>query len=490
MMLDTQICYNALKSRDARFDGKFYIAVRTTGVYCRPICPAPTAHYKNCTFYATAARAETAGYRPCLRCFPEQAPGYVPREVASDIVIKAIDMIQHDPLENGNMEALAEDLGISSRHLRRLFEEHLGISPMQLVKTRRVQMAKKLITETSLSMTQIAFIAGFPTIAQFNVEMKKTYFEAPSALRRRYKHGPKHSASDKNRLHIRLAYRPPYDWAQVGEYLAGRMVAGVERFEHGRYRRLLTFDDASGVIEVCGEGRGNWLTLHVPMTLWPHLQHIIAKCRALFDLDADTDRIETRLANNPLLKAITNAKPGARVLGAWDPFELAIRAIIGQQITVVGATTLTNRLVEHTSGDKAVMVEGERWLPFPTPEEVIAAPLEKLGFIRTRAATLRAFSQRYGRGDLTFPRTTTLEEKLDRLTAIKGIGPWTAGYIAMRGMGEPDAYPYGDLGLVKAYGLTGKSAAKELHAALEAIRPWRAYATMHLWRSLVAGGNE
>lgn len=490
MMLDADICYSALRSRDARFDGKFYIAVRTTGVYCRPICPAPTAHYKNCTFYMTAARAEMAGYRPCLRCFPEQAPGYVPRELASEIVVKAVDLIQRAPLESGDMEAVAQDLGISSRHLRRLFEKHLGISPMQLVKTRRVQMAKKLITETSLSMTKIAFIAGFPTIAQFNSEIKKTYFEPPTSLRQRYRHGPKHSASDKNRLHIRLAYRPPYDWAQAGDYLAGRMVAGVEHYEQGYYRRLLTFDEASGVIEVCHEGRGNWLTLHVPTTLWPHLQHIISKCRTLFDLDADTDRIEAHLANHPLLKAIASERPGARVLGAWDQFELAIRAIIGQQITVAGATTLTNRLVEHTSADKAVTAEGKRWLPFPSPEEVIKAPLEKLGFIQNRAATLRAYSERYKQGDLTFPRATTLEGKLSCLSSIKGIGPWTAGYIAMRGMGEPDAYPYGDLGLVKACGLTGSSAAKELHAALEAIRPWRGYAAMHLWRSLLTRGSE
>ncbi|WP_417466088.1 AlkA N-terminal domain-containing protein [Kordiimonas sp.] len=487
MILDTHICYDALKSRDARFDGKFYIAVRTTGVYCRPICPAPTAHYKNCRFFATAARAETAGYRPCLRCFPEQAPGYVPREVASEIVVKAVDMIQHDPLENGNMEQLAGDLGISSRHLRRLFEEHLGISPMQLVKTRRVQMAKKLITETSLSMAQIAFVAGFPTIAQFNAEMKKTYHEPPSALRRRYKFGPKHSASDKNRLHVRLAYRPPYDWAQAENYLAGRMVAGVERFDRGCYRRMVTFKDASGVIEVCHEGRGNWLTLHVPMPLWPHLQHIIAKCRALFDLDADTDRIERRLSADARLKGIVAAKPGARLLGAWDFYELAIRAIIGQQVTIAGATTLTNRLVEHISGEMATVIDGERWLPFPTPDAVIAAPLEKLGFITSRAATLRAFSESYRRGDLTFARAATLDEKLKKLTSIKGIGPWTAGYIAMRGMAEPDAYPYGDLGLHKACGLSGKTARKDLHTALESVRPWRGYATMHLWRSLTAG---
>ena len=480
MKLDPLICYNALSSRDSRFDGKFYIAVRTTGVYCRPICPAPTALLKNCTFYTSATAAEVAGYRPCLRCFPESSPDFVPDNISSEIVISAIIHIQRGELEEGNIESLASSFGVSSRHLRRLFEEHLGVSPMQLIKTRRVHLAKKLINETQLSMSKIAFIAGFPNVRQFNSEIKKTYGKPPTELRRRK------TIKDSSTISIKLSYRPPLNWHQIEEYLKPRLITGVECFRDGCYRRALKLNGEYGIIEVkCSDSKHN-LTLSVPTQFWPHLQLIIRKTRELFDLDADTETIESHLSNDHNLRKIIENSEGSRVLGAWDFFELSLRAIIGQQVTVLGAATLTGRFVEHYGDPLPPGFDQHLFRLFPTPEQVIGGNVKDVGFPNTRANTITDYCKAYINGDFEFEGRTSLDEIIAKLTSVKGVGDWTANYIAMRALRETDAFPSGDLGLTKAYGfLTQENTTpKELSLVSEKWRPWRSYAAVHLWNSL------
>lgn len=481
MKLEPTICYNALLSRDARFDGKFYIAVRTTGVYCRPICPAPTALQKNCTFYPTAATAEKAGYRPCLRCFPESSPAFTPTSISSETVLKAVRYIQEGDFEQMSTADIAGAVGVSTRHLRRLFEEHVGVSPMELIKTRRVQLAKKLLNDTNLPMSKIAFVAGFPSIAQFNAEIKATYNRTPTALRKLRK-----VADTGSSLSIKLFYRPPLNWQQIQDYFRQRLITGVESFSGGRYARLLMLDESYGVIGVAHHENHDYLTLTVPARFWGHLQFIIRKVRELFDLDADTLGIATDLATDDSLRQVISLNQGIRLLGSWDFYELSIRAIIGQQITVAGATTLTTRLIKTLSEPANVELPRDLHGLFPLPEKVAKADLEALGFTKSRADTLKRFSAAYHAGDLEFDNLAGLPEKLAKLIEIKGIGDWTANYIAMRALRETDAFPAADLGLLKAYGMVSGQdvSAKELAAKSEAWRPWRAYAAMYLWQSL------
>lgn len=481
MKLEPTICYNALLSRDARFDGKFFIGVGTTGVYCRPICPAPTALQKNCTFYPTAATAERAGYRPCLRCFPESSPAFVPSAISSELVLEAIRYIDESETEQASTASIAEELGISSRHLRRLFAENLGVSPMQLIKTRRVQLAKKLLNETSLPMSKVAFVAGFPSIAQFNVEVKKTYGRTPGSLRNLRK-----VANDAGGLSIKLFYRPPFNWQQIQDYLGPRLITGVECFRAGKYQRLLKLGETYGVIEVAHDAAFDYLTLTVPAGFWQYLQLIIRKVRRLFDLDADTQGIADDLSVDQNIKQIIGLNPGIRLLGAWDFYELSIRAIVGQQITVAGAATLTARLIQSLGEPVDMDLPDGLCGMFPNPDCVAGADLEKLGFTKARAETLRRFSQSYLDGKLQFERSIGLQKMLEKLVSLKGIGDWTANYIAMRALQETDAFPSGDLGLLKAYGvLVGRDTTeKDLSVVSEMWRPWRSYAAMYLWHSL------
>jgi AraC family transcriptional regulator of adaptative response / DNA-3-methyladenine glycosylase II len=452
MELDHGRWYDALRSHDPRFDGRLFIAVTSTRIYCRPICPAKRPLKKNVRIYASAAAAEAAGFRPCLRCRPEVAPWTSAWNGTSTTVSRALRLIGEGALDSGDVDALSERLGVTSRHMRRLFEEHLGASLIAVAQSRRIHFARTLLRETSLPITDVAFAAGFGSVRRFNTAMKHTYRMAPREMRRG-------RVAEGGDIVVRLPYRAPFDYHGLLAFLKPRSIKGVEVVEHDEYRRTISFGDVHGVIRV--RDAGDALLLSVPRAFTHTLKPIVDRVRRLFDVFADPDTIGEDLARDKSLRALVRRWPGARVPGAWDPFELAVRAVVGQQVSVAAATTLMGRLAARygtpiESGDPALTHV------FPTAEMLRDAPID--GMPSTRAATIRAIA------------AADLEKDL---TSIRGIGPWTASYIAMR-RGDPDAFPEGDLVLRKA---AGNISARELLVRAEAWQPWRAYAAILLWRS-------
>ena len=481
MKLDPEICYLALQSRDARFDGRFFTAVVTTGVYCRPVCPAPRPRRENVRFFPCAAAAEAAGFRPCMRCRPEASPGTPAWLGTSSTVSRAMRMISEGVLDEIGIDDLATRLGMGARHLRRLFEQHLGATPIAVAQSRRVHLAKKLIDETALPISEIAFSAGFASIRRFNDSFGKIYGRPPSDFRRNQKHTP---PDQNSAIQIRLAFRPPYDWHSLIRFLGPRAIPGIEFIQDDCYRRFVAFDECAGMIEVRLAANSNHLLLTVPLELSKGLAQIVERVRTMFDLRADPQTIDAHLRRDPLLAALVKAHPGLRVPGAWDGFELAARAILGQQVSVKAATTLMGRLVKRY-GEEMEGAGGEGRYKFPIAERLSRARSNDLGMPSQRAASIRKLAHAVHRGHLKLSAFMNLEEAIQKLTAIPGIGKWTAHYIAMRALGEPDAFPSTDLGLRHA--LEGKLATpfseEKLLAVAERWRPWRAYAVMHLWNS-------
>lgn len=445
MDLNPEICYRAVRSRDSRFDGRFFTAVTSTGIYCRPVCPARTPRRKNVAFYPCAAAAEEAGFRPCLRCRPESSPGTPAWLGTSATVSRGLKLINEGALDQGGVDELAGRLGMGSRQLRRLFNEHLGASPLAVALSKRVHMARKLLDETRLTVTEIAYAAGFQSVRRFNAAMQKTYGRSPTSLRKM----DRVLDSDEAHLVLRLPYRAPYDWRLLIDFLKPRAIPGVETVRHEAYRREIE----QGVVEVKPSRKEHCLLLRVPVAASRNLASIVERARCLFDVGADPDAIERHLKTNPLLAG--RIKPGLRVPGAWDRFELAVRAVLGQQVSVKGATTLAGR-VNASFG--------------LSPAALARADLTTIGLTRKRAEAVRGLAT--AARCLDDPATAR-----ERLLEIPGIGPWTVQYIAMRALKEPDAFPSSDLGLRKALSKT----AKQLEKAAEKWRPWRAYAAMHLW---------
>lgn len=473
MMLDWQVCSRARLSRDARFDGKFFIGVKGSGVYCRPICPAPTAKEKNVRYFATAAAAAEAGFRPCLRCRPECSPGTPAWMGTSNTVSRALRLIEESGLEDGGVEKLAGRLGIGSRHLRRLFLKHLGATPSAVARTRRLHFVKKLIDETSLPMSHIAMAGGFGCVRRFNAAIQKTYHRTPTQIRRLARQTAK---LPENEYLFRLGFRPPYDWEGMLAFLAPRAIAGVEAVEGGTYRRNILLDGERGHFEVSLDKKGLALSVRIQFGDSRALFTIVERIRRMFDLSADWQAIAARLATDPALAWRVEARPGLRVPGCWDGFELAVRAILGQQVTVKGASTLAGRLVsEH--GKRFSSANGLTHL-FPKPEILAEAKLGSVGLPAARAETIRGLARAVCEGKIRFEGIVESDEFLARLCEIPGIGMWTAQYVAMRALGEPDAIPVGDLGLTHALGITN---AREIEKRSQAWRPWRAYAAMYLW---------
>ncbi|HZS35290.1 MAG TPA: AlkA N-terminal domain-containing protein [Polyangia bacterium] len=484
MQLDPETCYRAMVSRDRRFEGRFVVAVRSTGIYCRPGCPAKTPHKRNVHFYAHAAAAEQAGFRPCLRCRPESAPGTPAWLGTSATVARALRLIVDGEFADGErgerdqrgVEALAARLGIGARHLTRLFAEHVGVAPGAVARTRRVHFARKLLDETDLPMAEVALAAGFSSVRRFNEAMRQTFRRAPTELRRS-RANPRGSS-----LRLKLPYRAPLDWPAFRAFLGARSVAGVETFDGDVWRRAVAVDGWSGVVSVAplASPRGESaleLTLDgpPPRALLP----IVERVTRVFDLDADPRVIGDELARDPILRPLVRARPGLRVPGAWDGFELAVRAILGQQISVARATALAAKLVA-ACGAPLDAGHGLTRL-FPTAAEVARADVAALGMPRARARSIVALAEAVARGDLTLARGRDLDETTAALTALPGIGPWTAQYIAMRALGEPDAFPSSDLGIRHALARAGLSTASEIERRAERWRPWRAYAAMQLW---------
>jgi AraC family transcriptional regulator of adaptative response / DNA-3-methyladenine glycosylase II len=474
MDLDWQICSRARLSRDARFDGKFFIAVLTSRVYCRSICPAPTAMEKNVRYYPSAAAAAEAGFRPCLRCRPECSPGTPAWLGTPNTVSRALRLIAESGLTDGGVEVLAEHLGVGARHLRRLFLQHLGATPSAVAQTRRLDFAKKLIDETTLPMTELALASGFGCVRRFNAAIRKVYHRTPTQIRRLSRQT---AVPLENEYFFRLRFRPPYNWDGMLRFLAPRATPGVEVVDAGSYRRSISLHGSHGWLEVSLDGGNDSLAVRVQFGDPRSLFLIIERVRAMFDLNADWAAIAQGLAADPVLATRMEASPGLRVPGCWNGFELAVRAILGQQITVKGATALAGRLAAKF-GQPLTGLPGGLTHIFPSAEVVAGADVAGLGMPKARAETIRALARAVADGRICFAGVVDAQDLLARMCEIPGIGKWTAQYVAMRALGEPDAFPSGDLGLLRVLGL---KIPRDLERRAEAWRPWRAYASMYLW---------
>jgi AraC family transcriptional regulator, regulatory protein of adaptative response / DNA-3-methyladenine glycosylase II len=482
MNLDWQVCSRARLSRDPRFDGKFFIGVVGSGVYCRSICPAPTAKEKNVRYFATAAAAAEAGFRPCLRCRPECSPGTPAWLGTSNTVSRVLRLIGESGLEDGGVEVLAARLGVGSRHLRRLFLKHLGATPTAVAHTRRLHFAKKLIDETRLPMTQIALASGFGCVRRFNAGIRKVYHRTPTQIRRlaRQKQG-----QPENQYLFRLRFRPPYDWTGMLAFLAARAIPGVEVVDGGCYRRSISYNGNLGYFEVSLDAANHALAARVQFGDPRSLFFITERIRAMFDLNADWSAIVRGLKTDPVLAALIKANPGLRVPGCWNGFELAVRAILGQQVSIKGASTLAGRLT-RAFGEPFSVAGGITHI-FPTPQALAGANFAGIGLPGARAETIRALARAVCDGRVSFEGIVDSADFLDRLCEISGIGDWTAQYVAMRALQEPDAFPSSDLGLLRALDL---NTARDLERRAEAWRPWRAYAAVHLWNMVSEGRSS
>jgi AraC family transcriptional regulator of adaptative response / DNA-3-methyladenine glycosylase II len=479
MDMDRMACYRAISTRDARFDGRLFVGVKTTGIYCRPICPARTPKFDNVSFYASAAAAQEAGFRPCLRCRPEISPELAFWRGTSNTVSRALALIESGGLDDDDVEGLASRLGVGGRQLRRLFRQHVGASPIAVAQTRRVLLAKQLIHETSLPMAEVALASGFNSVRRFNETFRDLFGRPPAALRRtRGK-----TRREAGALSVRLAYRPPYDWDAMLSFLSIRAIPGIEIVSGDGYRRTIAIGKNSGVISVEPADK-NRIDVRVRFPDMAALPSIIARVRRVFDLAADPDTIGAHLALDPALAPLVKARPGLRVPGAWDGFELAVRAIFGQQITVAAATRLLGRLVQ-AFGDPLPLAMREEGLShlFPSAARVARADLATLGMPAARARSATSLAQTLSADPAIFSRGASLEDALLKLRSLPGIGEWTAQYIAMRELREPDAFPAADIGLLRAMTDSDgrRPSPSELLSRSQRWRPWRAYAALHLW---------
>jgi AraC family transcriptional regulator of adaptative response / DNA-3-methyladenine glycosylase II len=475
-LLDAQSCYRALKAHDSRFDGRFFVGVTSTGIYCRPICTVKPPKRENCRFFSTAARAEANGFRPCLRCRPELAPGNSILESSGRLARAAAALIENGFLEETRLPTLAADLGVTDRHLRRIFHAEFGVTPLEYAQTQRLLAAKRLLTDTSLPVTEVAFASGFASVRRFNVLFKERYRLRPTDIRKR------HTASDPPEvLQFTLAYRPPYDWSSVLSFLSARAVAGVEHVVEHRYIRSVAVigKQAShrGWVEVSHVPARSVLSVQMSASLCRAIPVVLARLKRLFDLDCDPVQIET------VLGATIRVTPGLRVPGAFDPFEMAIRGILGQQVSVKSATTIAGRIAARF-GEAIDTPYDAVSHAFPTSAalaEVSPAALKKLGLTSARAATIIALARAVETQKIRLDASAAVEQVIVALQELPGIGEWTAQYIAMRALSWPDAFPHTDLGVKKAL---GESNAKKVLILAEQWKPWRAYATINLWQSL------
>jgi AraC family transcriptional regulator of adaptative response / DNA-3-methyladenine glycosylase II len=463
--LDWHVCSRARLTRDPRFDGKFFIGVRGSGVYCRPICPAPTAKEKNCTYFATAAAASEAGYRPCLRCRPESSPGTPAWLGTSTTVSRALRLIDESGLEQDGVEGLAARLGVGARHLRRLFLRHLGATPSAIAQTRRVHFAKKLIDETNLPMTELAIAAGYGSVRRFNAAIRKTYHRTPTqirALARQTKSLP------ENHYLFRLRFRPPYDWKGVLSFLASSAIPGIEIVDGTSYRRTISLNGCDGAFEISLDAKHPALLARIqfgdPRTLF----FIVERIRALFDLNGDWARVAKVLAPDPLLGPRVRSRPGVRVPGCWNGFELAVQTVLAQGCAD-GASAAGR--VARDFGRQFFAGQGLTHL-FPDPETLAEAELECAGIPGVCSKSIRALATAVRSGQIAFDRAGESRAFVAGLRKITGMDESTAQYVAMRALGEPDIFP------IRNKALKVKSAS---------WCPWRAYAAMYLWNE--SGGD-
>jgi AraC family transcriptional regulator of adaptative response / DNA-3-methyladenine glycosylase II len=475
-LIDPRVCEQARLSRDARFDGLFFIAVTSTGIYCRPVCPAPSPKPANVRYYPNAAAASAAGFRPCLRCRPELAPDSPEFRQADGVIARALKLIHDGALDDGNVAALAQRVNLGERQLRRLFDSRLGAGPVAVHTTRRLLFAKQLLTETGLPITEIALAAGFQSLRRFNACFRDGYRMAPRDLRR----GGTPTTGDA--LRLRLGYRPPYDFPAMLEFLGKRAIPGVERVTATSYERGFGEPESPGWLRVSQVSNQDALQLEVKIAQTTALPGLVTRIRRMFDLDADPQAIHRSLAANPVLRKAIKQHPGQRVPGGFDGFEIAVRAVLGQQVSVAAARTLAARIVRQFA--PANLEPDTLQARFPTPAQLVDAPLEGMGITGARAACIRGVARALLEGQVSFAAEQTLDAFVESWTRLPGIGDWTAQYIAMRALSHPDAFPAGDLILRRAAATGDKLLSeKALRTLAEPWRPWRAYAVLHLWRS-------
>jgi AraC family transcriptional regulator of adaptative response / DNA-3-methyladenine glycosylase II len=480
MTLDSNICYRALKARDARFDGRFFVAVSSTRIYCRPVCTVKPPRRENCRFFPSAAAAESSGYRPCLRCRPELAPGNASVDATTRLAQAAASMMEDRTLDQEGLDTLAGRLGITDRHLRRAFGAEFGVSPVEFAQTQKLLLAKRLLTDTALPVTEVAFASGFGSVRRFNALFRQRYRLKPGQLRGT-RRGVVSAGAAADALKFELSFRPPFDWQAVSAFLGARAIAGVEAVEGGCYRRTVRVPgdgkEHTGWIAVGMSPRKPTLRVAVSASLAKALPPALSRVKALMDLACHPAEVAQALG------ALAKRHPGLRVPGAFDGFEMAVRAILGQQVTVAAASTVAGRFAAAFGDPIATPFDSLTTL-FPTATRVAELPpgrIARLGMPGARARTVVALARAVADGRLSLVPNADIEATLDALRALPGIGEWTAQYIAMRALSWPDAFPHADLGVKKALGETD---ARRVLAAGEAWRPWRAYAVMHLWQSL------
>ncbi|MDI6099707.1 AlkA N-terminal domain-containing protein [Actinoplanes sp. NEAU-A12] len=502
MELDFEHCYRAVDSRDPRFDGCFYTAVRTTGIYCRPSCPAVTPKRENVTFYLSSAAAQRGGFRACRRCRPDAAPGSPEWDTRADTVGRAMRLIGDGVVDREGVPGLASRLGYTERHLNRMLTAELGAGPLALARAQRAQTARILVETTDLGLAEIAFAAGFGSVRQFNDTMLEVYARSPGQLRERRPA----ARSEAGVVNLRLAYRPPLHATSLLEFFEARTLPGVDEVDGQTYRRGMNLPHGSAVVALRPGDR--WVHATLRLDDVRDLAPAVARCRRLFDLDADPVAVDGLLGGDPALTAAIRAEPGVRVPRAVDGFEMAVRAVVGQQVSVAGARTTLGRMLRAASEAGSASPAAASGEPAPIPQPAasreaaaVPAPVERLagfpaastvadlpdsafGMPAARRATIRALAQAVADGKLDLAPGADRAETVARLTELPGIGPWTAGYVAMRAIGDPDVFLPTDLAArrgAEALGLP--STAKALGAYAERWRPWRSYALIRLWRS-------
>ena len=478
--------YAAFIAKDTRFDGRFFVGISSTGIYCRPVCRARQPKPENCTFYSTAAEAEQAGYRPCLLCRPELAPGTSVTDATTNLAYRAVRLLEENCVSGQNLKSLSGRLGCTDRHLRRVFTAEYNVTPVQYLQTCRLLLAKSLLTDTSLSVLDVAMAAGFGSLRRLNDLFKKQYNLSPTALRKRMSSGKKCSGN----ITLALGYRSPYHWDEMLSFLAGRAITGVEIVRNGEYMRTVHMENPAGKhiyswVRVGHEPEKNALSVTVSEALLPVLPQVLARIRHLFDLYCDPGVIyDTLQMMNDIRPDL--CKMGTRLPGCFDSFEMAVRAVLGQQISVKAARTLAARIAEHYGTPVQTGIDGLTHI-FPSPVDIISMGddvtenLGLLGVITARSNTIYELAQAFSRQEINFALCAEPGEEIKKLLKIRGIGSWTAQYITMRAMGWTDAFLETDVGIKKAL---HPRTTKEMLEMAEAWRPWRSYATINLWNTL------
>ncbi|KTD35077.1 Ada protein (O6-methylguanine-DNA methyltransferase) [Legionella nautarum] len=485
-MIDGNVAYNALKSHDPRFDGVFFVGVTSTGIYCRPICPAKTPKLENCLFFESREAAEKASFRPCLRCRPELAPGNAPVDNTKRMAYLIARQMEEKLISDGaNLEDIAQQFAISSRQLRRIVQKEFGVSPIELIQTRRLLLAKQLLTETSLPIIKVAFASGFSSLRRFNDAFNLHYKMPPTRLRKEVANHKK-DLDRMDTITLQLSYRPPYDWPSLLEFLSARLIKGVEQIIDEHYLRTIRLGNHSGWIKVMNAPQKNALMVELSYSLTPVLPALLGRLRNMFDLNTRADLIIAQLMKDERLKNSLSKNPGLRVPGAFDGFEMAIRAILGQQITVKAATTIACRFAA-AFGEEFTTPFPELRLLSPQPERIARATINDiagLGIVSARAKSMIALAQAFVAETIRLDIGMSPETAIKKLTELPGIGQWTAHYIAMRALHWPDAFPKEDIAVRNNLGGVSIKQAEEMS---QLWRPWRSYAVLHIWKNLKEG---